>query len=75
MSAATSVDLPGPGRPGDPDEMRAAGHRIQPTKRGLGDGRPVLDGGQQPGEGQPVARDRGLGTASTARAGGIDRHG
>ena len=61
ISAATSVDLPAPGRPGDADQMRAPGLRIEPPQRGLGDRRAVLDRGQQPGERQPVARDRGVG--------------
>ena len=61
MSAATSVDLPGPGRPGDPDEVRPPGHRVEPPQRGLGDRRAVLDRGQQPGQREPVARDRRVG--------------
>ena len=55
--------LAGPGRPGDPDQMRPAGQRVEPPKGRLGDRRPVLDRGQQPGEREPVARDRGIGQA------------
>ena len=39
MSAATSVDLPAPGRPRDPDEVRAAGQWVQAPERGLCDRR------------------------------------
>ena len=58
MSAATSVDLPGARRPGDPDEVGLAGHRVEPAQRGLGHGRAILDGRQEPGEGEPIAAER-----------------
>ncbi len=66
MSAATSVDLPAPGGPGDADEVGAA----RPAGRGgaarLGDGRAVLDGGQQPRERPPVAGAGGIGEGGGA---------
>ena len=54
MSADTSVDLPGAGRSGDPDEVGLAGHRVEPAQGGLRHGRAILDGRQDPGEREPV---------------------
>ncbi len=66
--------FPGPRRPGDPDEMRPSGHRVEAPKGGLGDGGPVLDRGQETGQRQSVARDGRL--AQLSRPGrGIGRHG
>ena len=55
ISAATSVDLPAPGGPVIPTRWAAPAERIQAAQRVLGDGGVVLDGGQQPREGAPVA--------------------
>ena len=59
------------GRPGDPDEVRAAGQRVEAAQRGLGDGRAVLDGGQQPGERAPVAGAGGVGQGGGALRDGV----
>ena len=56
-------------RPGDPDEVGAAGERVQLAQRRLGDRRPVLDRGQEPGQGSPIA-GRAASTSSWARSAG-----
>ena len=56
-------------RPGDPDEMRAPGGRVEPAQSGLGDRRAVLDGGQEPGQRQAVASDRRIGQLGRPRRG------
>ena len=66
--------LAGAGRPGDPDEVRAPGRRVEPPQRGLGDRGPVLDRGQEPRQGEPVAGDGGIGQLGRPRR-GIGRHG
>ena len=71
MSVATSVDLPAPGRPRDPDEVGAARERVEAPERVLGDGRVVLDPGQQAGERPPVARAGGVGEVRGARRRGL----
>ena len=57
-----------------PDEMGAAGSRVQPSQRVLGDRRVVLDRGQQPRErraGRPLVRRR---QRAAARAAGVVGH-
>ena len=49
------------GRPGDPDQVRPPGRRVEPAHGRLGDRRPVLDRGQQPGQRAAIARHRGVG--------------
>ena len=44
------------GRPGDADQLGAAGQRVEAPQRGLGDRRPVLDRGQQPRQRAAIAR-------------------
>ena len=61
ISAATSVDLPEPGGPVIPTRCARAGLRVQPAERRLGQGRPVLDGGQEAGERTTIAGDGGVG--------------
>ena len=63
------------GRPGDPDEVGAAGERVQPPHGRLGDRRPVLDRGQEPCQRQSVAAERGVGERDAARAAASDVHG
>ena len=48
-------------RPGDPDQVRSTGHRIEPAKRRLGDVGPVLDRGQQARQRPAVPIERGIG--------------
>ncbi len=60
--------------PGDPDQVGPAGHWIQATQGRLGDRRPVLDRGQQPGKGEPVASDGGVAQGGRP-PGGIGLHG
>ena len=67
MRAATSVDLPAPGGPGDADEVGAAGGRVQAAHRVFGDGAAVLDRGQEPGERPTVAGDGRIGKLGRAR--------
>ena len=67
MSAATRVDLPAPGGPGDADEVGPAGQRVQPPQGRLGDRGPALDRGQQPGEGAPIAGHAPHSASSIAR--------
>ena len=55
IRAATSVDLPAPGGPVMPDEMGVPGPRVELAQGRLGDRRPVLDRGQQPGQRAAVA--------------------
>jgi hypothetical protein len=47
-------------RAGDPDQLGASRERVQPPERCFGEGRPVLDGGQQPGKGSPITAQRGF---------------
>ena len=63
--------LAGAGRSRDPDEVGAAGDRVQAAQRVLGDRGVVLDGGQQAGERAPVAGARGIGQGVGARRRGL----
>ena len=63
--------LAGARRPGDPDEVRAAGQRVEPAQRVLGDRRVVLDRGQQAGERPPVAGAGGVGEGRGAGRRGL----
>ena len=63
--------LAGARRPGDADEVRAAGQRVQAAQRVLGDRRVVLDGRQQAREGAAVARPGGVGEGRGARRRGL----
>ena len=49
------------GRPGDPDEMRPPGLRVQPAHGDFGDWRSVLDGSEEPCQRPTVTCDGGRG--------------
>ena len=61
MSDATSVDLPAPGGPVMPDEVRGACPRVEVAHRVLGELGVVLDGGQEPRQGPSVTGPGGVG--------------
>ena len=63
--------LAGAGRSGDPDEVGAAGERVQAAQGVLGDRRVVLDGGQEAGQRKPVAGAGGVGEGVGTRRRGL----